>query len=106
MTAAFAKRMKSQATRSGANPAFPMSFSTAAIGSTETFSSRSKRARILRCCKRFARRIEVRSRIQEQAYAQAADHVVEDPPAVRPFFPRDHAPSPPPHRLHFPHHPA
>src|SRR5262249_45264714 len=103
MTAAFAKRMRSRETRSGANPAFPMSFSTAAIGSTETFSSRSKRARVLTCCKRFARRIEVRSRIQEQAHAQAADHVVKDPPAVRPFFPCDHGRGARPHRFHFRH---
>src|SRR5262245_30021098 len=62
MMAAFAKRMRSREMRSGANPAFPTSFSIAAIGSIETSSSKSKRARILRCCKLFAQRVDVRSR--------------------------------------------
>src|SRR4029450_1762381 len=103
MTAAFAKRMRSRETRSGAKPAFPTSFSIAAIGSIETSSSKSKRARILRCCKLFAQRVDVRSRIQEHKHAQAADHVLENPPAVRPFFPRDHGRGARPHRLHFRH---
>src|SRR5262245_6667505 len=103
MTAEFAKRMRSRETRSGANLAFPMSLSIDAIGSTGTSSSKSKRARILRCCKPFARRVDVRSRMEEQAHAQAADHVVKDPPAVRPFFPCDHGRGTRPHRFHFGH---
>src|SRR5262245_26388440 len=103
MTAAFAKRMRSRETRSGANPAFPTSFSIAAIGSIETSSSKSKRARILRCCKLFAQRVDVRSRIQEHKHAQAADHIVKDPPAVRPFFPCDLSGSARPHRFHLLH---
>jgi hypothetical protein len=43
--------------------------------STGTSSSKSKRARILRCCKPFARRVDVRSRIQEHKHAPAAYHV-------------------------------
>src|SRR5215470_9200710 len=62
MTAACAKRTRSRETRSGANPASPMSFSTAAIGSTATSSSKSKRTPIARASTPLARRVNARCR--------------------------------------------
>src|ERR1700730_12275731 len=82
MTAASAKRMKSRETRSGANPAFPMSFSTAAIGSTATSSSKSKPAPIARRSTPLARRGDVR--VQENPYPTPAlylDHAKPPFPA-------------------------
>src|SRR6516225_2383446 len=70
MTAASAKRTRSRETRSGANPASPMSFSTAAIGSTATSSSKSKRTPIARGSRPLARRRDVR--VQENPYPAPA----------------------------------
>src|SRR5207253_180765 len=78
-------------------PAFPMSFSTAAIGSTETSSLKSKRAR------GQSKPRPVDALHSGASNAQTADHVKKAPPAIRPFFPRDDGGGARAHRLHFRH---
>src|SRR5439155_11572778 len=89
--------MKSRGRLSGASPAFPMSFSTAAIGSTETSSLKSKRAR------GQSKPRPVDALHSGASNAQTADHVKKAPPAIRPFFPRDDGGGARAHRLHFRH---